>query len=619
MNLLPPGGVSPDAGADDAHIAAILALAKDLEPVAVSLLLSRLASQLAHTLTARQTALALGPTTASDAMPEEPPIPHPQPQPKGTTFEAIDVGRDLISPNGIDPTIGGPRYRLDLAGTRRVAAANRWDKDHPDRRLHKAAAERDDPKLGMVHGFSYDTLAIMQKGAGWGLVVPANEDTAILKALSPLIVKRCEDQGITPPSLTFQQGETCGAWLRRVGGDASMNRPMDPSRPIPIFLCNDQMDAGVSQWCQRHNVDVDSVDPRRGVPYYLLLVGRPGARFVGDPHIPFSFQYDLDFHWGVGRIGFTDARGDHRYEAYAAYAEQLVAVERGQRPPRSRSIAYLATRHDRDPSTIISSDELVTPLLRGIDAHESLGKRFAFESADLTGTRATRHALEQLLIGATGRPAILFSATHGIDLPFGHRDQIMQQGAFICQDWDRSEPLLREHWLAGEDLPMSTDVEGMVAVCFACFGVGCPAQDQFHFDAKMPPYTITSHPFLAQLPQRLLERGAIAVLGHVDRAWSYSVGGVHAPPGQTQAFEDVLGRMMDGQRLGKATDQFNTRQGKAAMRLTDWLDKFHNAPPGAPLGLKDIGPAWAAFSDARGYVLLGDPAARIHAEAAAPV
>jgi len=538
--------------------------------------------------------------------------PAPQP-PVGETFEAIDQGGELIVPNGIDPTTGRPRYQLDFAGARRVAAANRWGDKASERTLHAAVDRRTAPHLGVIHGFSFDKLAISEKGAGWGLVVAAEEDATILKALSPLIKKRCEDQGLTPPPLAFNDGETCAAWLRRVVGDDYVSRPMKASPPVPIFLYDAQKDTTVYQWCARHCVAVDTVDPRRGVPFYLLLVGRPGPRVAGDPHIPFSFQYDLDFHWGVGRIGFTDAAGNHRYDAYAAYAEQLVAVERGQVAQRDRSIAYVATRHELDRSTMLSSDELVAPLLHGREGHEPLAARFAFGVQSLLAEQATRSGVERLLTGGMGRPGLLFSATHGIDLPLGHPQQIQEQGALLCQDWSGIGPARREHWLAGDDLPERTDVTGLIGLCFACFSTGCPSHDQFRFSSDQPPAEIAPYAFLAQLPQRLLERGALAVLGHVDRAWSYSFRDpILGIPAQWQALEHLLARIMDGKRLGEATDQFNTRQGQAAMRLTELLDNYRHAAQGAPFGLDTIGPRWAAFSDARGYSLFGDPAVRLY-------
>lgn len=65
---------------------------------------------------------------------------------------------------------------------------------------------------------------------------------------------------------------------------------------------------------------------------------------------------------------------------------------------------------------------------------------------------------------------------------------------------------------------------------------------------------------MSRLPQALLgrENGALAVMGHIDRAWScsYSIDG---QPPQDQSFRDVLTKIMSGYRLGSATDQFNLR------------------------------------------------------------
>lgn len=631
------GGTSGPA--DDAQVAAIYAEAATLAPAPLSRLISMLAEQLAAALaadvaTAERVADAFArPPSADLAAPEagldggattgaaHPALAAPGAAATvanaigaGEVYEAIDRGVAVIVSNGIDPSQGQPRYRLDLAGARRVAAANRWGRKAPERLLHTAVSRRGEGHLGLIHDFSYDELPASKMGAGWGLVIAAGEDTAVLEALAPLITKRCEDQGIAPPPLTFNMGETCGAWLRRVVGDAYVDRPMLAPSPTPIFLYDPERDTTVYQWCARHGVRVDAVDPRRGLPYYLLLVGRPGPRWAGDPYIPFDFQYDLDFYWGVGRIGFTDGIGEHRLAAYTAYAERLVAAERGQALRRDRSIAYVATRHEMDQSTNYSSDELVLPLLNGFDGRVPLATRLKFAPHGLVEGRATRDAILGLLSGEGGRPGVLFSATHGIDLPFGHPDLIAQQGALVCQDWSGYGPAERRHWLAGADLPAGLDLTGLIGVCFACFSTGCPSHDQFRLSREEPPKAIAPYPFLAQLPQQLLERGALAVLGHVDRAWSYSFreGGL---PAQTQAFEDLLGRIMAGKRLGEATDQFNTRQGQVAVRLTMLLDNYSFAPADAPFGLQEIGPRWAEFQDARAYSLLGDPAARLMVDA----
>jgi len=102
----------------------------------------------------------------------------------------------------------------------------------------------------------------------------------------------------------------------------------------------------------------------------------------------------------------------------------------------------------------------------------------------------------------------------------------------------------------------------------------------------------------------------------VDRAWSYAFrDDVLGVPRQSQAFEDLLGRILDGKRLGEATDPFNARQGASAIRLTELLDNYRFAQDRNPaFEIERIGPRWVAFNDTRSYALLGDPAVRCLAE-----
>jgi hypothetical protein len=517
----------------------------------------------------------------------------------------------LISPNGIDVETGQPLLTLDAAAIRRIAAHS----PEPSERLtlHRARIRAAQPTLGMLYGKSYEDLT----QAGWAVVVPAGDKAALIKALMPLIQHRCDQQGITLPPISFRDEETCGEWLaRHAPTTPAIKSPWHPKRNprVPVFLyetglnCND--------WLGRYGVSAGPVNPARGMPFYLLIVGRPGPLYPTDEaYIPFDFQYDLDIFWGVGRLCFTEQEGHHDYGAYTTYAEQVVQFEQRTIPPHQKHIVYFATRHTRDESTQASEEQLVLPLAQGDEQAgiESVAKVCGFTQEVLTGPSASRANLSAVLRGKTlgGKPALLFTATHGAGLRAADPRLLTQQGALICQDWSGIGPVKTEHWLAGDSLPEEVHVEGLIAVCFACYGVGCPATDQYAAVAGRTRQ-IAPRDIVAYLPQRLLTNGALAVLGHVDRAWSYSFSvpelGVK---GQTQSFEDLLRRLMDGTRLGFATDQFNMRQAAFGGELSKLVQKTPFASGNPNFGLGQIGSLWKAYQDARSYALLGDPAAQV--------
>jgi len=506
-----------------------------------------------------------------------------------------------LAANGILARTGQPLLDIDAGGAGRVARAER-PADDPHGALHAKRKSADEKVMGTVEGRENNLCRAL-----WAVVVHAQEDAALLKALSPLIRKRCEDQGLPVPALDdFQPGETCIKWLSRKVKD--LNAPLKSGVPVLVYRTGDE----VTTWLARHGVKAEPVKPSLGVPFYLMLVGRPGSPQPGDQvGIPFSFQYALDLFWGVGRLCFTDPQtGQHDLAAYTRYAAQVVAFEQRAQPPFGRHVVYFGTEHPTDTATKLSSTELVQPLAGLRDSGASIIQQYNlnFSQDVFLGKEATHAQLGRVLKGEMehGRPALLFTATHGVGLPPDDPKLAAYQGALLCQDWPGQGPAQREHWFAAEDLPEQGSLEGLMAFCFACYGVGSPQRDEFAF-ASDQPRAVAPYPLVAQLPQRLLERGALAVLGHVDRAWSHSFrkNGVNA---QTQRFESVLVRLMQGDRAGLATDQFNMVQGQLSVELADLLMKIK-------VGLKvsdaELGSLWVARNDARNYALLGDPAVRL--------
>jgi hypothetical protein len=126
----------------------------------------------------------------------------------------------------------------------------------------------------------------------------------------------------------------------------------------------------------------------------------------------------------------------------------------------------------------------------------------------------------------------------------------------------------------------------MIAFHFACFGAGTPYWDDFARQAFKTRATIAPHAFVAALAQRLLSHpkgGALPVVGHVERAWTFSFKWQEAGA-QTAAFESTLKRLMGnkdvpGETIGWALDYMNLRYSETATMLSNILDKADIQPP----------------------------------------
>ncbi|HEX6899115.1 MAG TPA: hypothetical protein VF789_05350 [Thermoanaerobaculia bacterium] len=469
------------------------------------------------------------------------------------TPETLDGG---LLPDGVDAATGGYLHPgLSLAEAAALARAQR-----PGGRETAEAREwlrrRNAPNLGTRPGVDPRDLA----SAGWGVVFSTNINPAVREALAPLLEHRRRQAAARKETYYrefdgpagYQPGDTKASFLERHGaGGAS---PADP----------------------------------REVPYFLLLVGDPGE-------IPFDFQHQLDVQYAVGRLCFDTA------EEYARYAEAVVAAETGAASPRPRRAVLFGPRTPGDVATERMADYLLGRVAVFLRDEEP---GWSIETA--LGEAASKERLGSFLNG--GGPALLFTATHGMGFPAGDPRQRERQGALLCHDWPGPAawrgPIPEDHYFAAADVGEAARLSGLITFHYACHSAGTPLLDSYAA-AGTEPRRLAAADFVARLPQRLLAGGALAAIGHVERTWGHSF--LWKGP-QTEVFEDVLQLLLNGWPVGAALETFGQRYATLASELVEELKRGGLGKRTAP---EIAARLWTAAQDARNYLLLGDPAARL--------
>lgn len=384
--------------------------------------------------------------------------------------------------------------------------------------------------------------------AGWGIIFHENEDREIINAFQPLIEHRKTQ--IPQPrikALRYRAGQNFNRWLAGYG------------------------------------VGSGHIDPEK-VPFYLLIAGNPEM-------IPFSFSQRLGMEYRVGRLSF-DLAAD-----YGNYIDSLIRFERREAKKQTAGLLVFAPSHDA--ATQLSCDHLAEPLARKFVDRLHVDR--------LLGEDATKAELLDRL--RAGPPQFLFSASHGLGLDLADEDQPGYQGALLCQKTCGPGPLAATDFFSAADVTSDLDFTGTTAFFFACFSAATPSYDRF-FRRTGSACQLAKKSFFSALPLRLLSKpngAALAILGHIDRAWGFSIVNERSDE-LLIPFENALLRPLNGRPSGQALKDFYDKYASYSIELTDLMD---TRELGGDVDPKELVLAWARRNDAGGYVLLGDPAARV--------
>ncbi|MCA9720357.1 MAG: hypothetical protein KC468_37190, partial [Myxococcales bacterium] len=414
----------------------------------------------------------------------------------------------------------------------------------------------------------------------WGVVVPRDRARAeeLLARVRPLIKRRHEQ--------------------------------MDA--PVKVFRApvDDSLEAAL-RW--RDEVYYDG--PFKEVPRYLLLLGDLDE-------VPASLQQVQMHETFMGRLAFRDPTG------YEAYVEKLLRHE--GKPAHDERSATFYTVHDGSGATRIGHRALVKPVFERAQQEQASA---AYPAGELRSLGEGVLSRDDFLGVARGtRGGVMFSMSHGAGAPSsgwqGDRETMLaHQGALSFGSKGK---------LYASELDERPFLQDCFWFMFACYGAGTPRRSRFHHwltrlsehrqygglaDGVLNSLPDGAAPgFTAALPQRALANpyGPLAVFGHMDLAWTY--GFLEFDSGKKKErpdkFYNLLLSMMEGRTAGVALFELARYYNEKLAHIAEVYDAREERRVKGELNPAEedarLGHLWMIRQDLLGYVLLGDPAARLN-------
>lgn len=422
---------------------------------------------------------------------------------------------------------------------------------------------------GPERGYLWDELDRPNDLAAqrWGVIAPEGPDgDRLLAAIEPLRALRERQQGA----------------------------------PVKVYRVPAQMSpAAAASW--KREVFHRSERLRQDLPRYQLV--------LGDLHqVPESLQISQGTDGFVGRLAF-DA-----IEDYAHYCAKILAAEAAPAPAGRRALFHGV--QDGTAATEAGIRGLVRPC---VELARELAQRDAGLFPAAIGVSDDAEPDPAEFRRGAGAVDVLLTLSHGEGAPRGGwraaTEQRARQGAMSFG---------RDGELRGQDVASGAIAPLGLWLMFACFSAGTPSTSKY---AKWierliaegraggrPEQVLQSlprpgePPFVAAIPKAALgnPRGPLAFIGHVDLAWSYSFREVDSgrPRFQPGRFVDTLAAALRGDRVGVAFRHLFRWFEQVNTELTT-LDEEREEQALRRAQL------WMLRQDLAGFMLLGDPAARL--------
>lgn len=356
-------------------------------------------------------------------------------------------------------------------------------------------------------------------------------------------------------------------------------------------------------------------------PRYLLILGDLD-------------RVSLDTQQVLAQDGLPGRLACATDDGYGAYADKVLAWQRTpSHHDRARALFY--TVHDDTSATTAGHAKLMQPC-HDRCARTARDKARAFPaSVEAHGSR-TPDPGELLALAAARHPSVLLSMSHGLGPPrrrgWSPAEAREHQGAMSFG---------AEGALAAHDVASAPFLPGGLWIYFACFGAGTPRASAYHHwldmlahhgMADLGPVSATLRGldagggFVSGLAKAALANpdGPLALLGHIDLAWSYSYeelrvageGDARRVTGSNRSlnFFHLMTKLVAGERAGAASLALRLPLGAVAAELTAHYDRCKRQGTVADATSEDalaLGNLWMLHQDLLGYALLGDPAVRL--------